>query len=385
MKIPWRRLALAILIVALSALPVFLVGATFLQLERDIALTTTGLGAVTALFFLSASISSAGLGRVVERIGWRASMRINSISSAVILAGIALLATSALSLSLLLVAGGAVYGLANPSANKALAEVVPPERRGLVFGLKHSGIPSSTLLAGLAVPTLALTIGWRYAFGFAALLLPVIWLLLAKDSDEPIDLAGAEVSSSEVGPMSTAQIVALAVAAALATWAAVSLSTFLIAAAVEASLSEAGAGLLLFAGSLTSISIRVVAGSITDRRRSRGFVGLALLMAAGSVVFVALSGASGLWFVGLVLVAFATGWGWPGLMTFTVVNANIGTPAASSAITQAGVFLGAGLGPLVLGWLIDNVSRTASWTTVALCLGVASVVTLGVGRSTRPT
>jgi predicted MFS family arabinose efflux permease len=184
--------------------------------------------------------------------------------------------------------------------------------------------------------------------------------------------------------MSTPQIVALAAAAALATWAAVSLSTFLIPAAVEASLSEAGAGLLLFVGSLTSISIRVVAGSITDRRRSRGFVGLAVLMAVGSLVFVALSGAGGLWFVVLVLLAFATGWGWPGLMTFTVVNANIGTPAASSAITQAGVFLGAGIGPLVLGWLIDNVSRTASWTTVALCLGIASVVTLGVGRSTRP-
>jgi cyanate permease len=72
-------------------------------------------------------------------------------------------------------------------------------------------------------------------------------------------------------------------------------------------------------------------------------------------------------------------------MTFTVVNANIGTPAASSAITQAGVFLGAGIGPLVLGWLIDNVSRAASWTTVAVCLAIASIITLAVARSTRPT
>ena len=113
-KLPWRRLSLAILIVALSALPVFLVGATFLQLELDIGLTTTGLGAATALFFLTASISSAALGRVVERIGWRASMRINSLTSALILVGIALFARSVVSLSLLMVAGGAVYGLANP-------------------------------------------------------------------------------------------------------------------------------------------------------------------------------------------------------------------------------------------------------------------------------
>ncbi|MFB3050845.1 MAG: hypothetical protein ACE1Z0_02530, partial [Acidimicrobiia bacterium] len=73
--LPWRRLALAILIVALSALPVFLVGATFLQLQREIELTTTGLGVATALFFLTASIASASLGRVVERIGWRVAIR----------------------------------------------------------------------------------------------------------------------------------------------------------------------------------------------------------------------------------------------------------------------------------------------------------------------
>ena len=383
-ELPWRRLALAILIVALSALPVFLVGATFLQLEQDIALTTTGLGAAAALFFLTASISSAGLGRVIERIGWRASMRINSLASALILVGIALFARSVVSLSLLMVAGGAVYGLANPSANKALAELVRPERRGLIFGLKHSGIPTSTLLAGLAVPTLALTIGWRFAFAFAALLLPLIWLLLASDNDDPIDLTSDENLTRGAAPMSTSQIIALAAAAALATWAAVSLSTFLIAAAVEASLSESGAGLLLSVGSLVSIGTRVTAGALTDRGRSRGFTGLAVLMGVGSLVFFALGGAGGVSFVGLVLLAFATGWGWPGLMTFTVVNANIGTPAASSAITQAGVFLGAGLGPLVLGWLIDNVSQAASWTTVGVCLGIASVVTLGVARSTRP-
>ena len=294
--LPWRRLALAILIVALSALPVFLVGATFLQLQQEIELTITGLGVATALFFLTASIASASLGRVVERIGWRVAIRVNSVSSALILVAIALFATSAASLSLLLVAGGAVYGLANPAANKALAELVEPGRRGLMFGLKHAGIPSSTLLAGLAVPTIALTVGWRFAFAFGALLLPIIWVLLSLDRDEPIDLSSFKGPSRSVTPMTTLQIAALATSAALATWAAVSLSTFLVAAAVDATLSEAGAGLLLFVGSLASISARVVAGVITDRKRSRGFVGLAVLMGTGSLVFGVLSETSGPWF-----------------------------------------------------------------------------------------
>ena len=41
---------------------------------------------------------------------------------------------------------------------------VPAGRQGLSFGVKQAAIPVSTLLAGAAVPTVALTLGWRWAF-----------------------------------------------------------------------------------------------------------------------------------------------------------------------------------------------------------------------------
>jgi cyanate permease len=85
----------------------------------------------------------------------------------------------------------------------------------------------------------------------------------------------------------------------------------------------------------------------------------------------------------LVVAAFATGWGWPGLMTFTVVNANVATAAASSGITQAGIFLGAGAGPVVLGWTIDQAGFGASWLLVAAALAVAAVIVGGVGMRVR--
>ena len=91
-EVPVRRLAIAVMIVVVSTLPVFLTGASFVQLKEDIGLTATGLGAVTAAFFLTASVTSTPLGRMVERIGWKRAMRINCAVSATIVALIALFA-----------------------------------------------------------------------------------------------------------------------------------------------------------------------------------------------------------------------------------------------------------------------------------------------------
>lgn len=382
-SIPWRRLVLSILIVALSTQPVFLVGAAFIQLNDDIELSTTTLGLLTAAFFLTASLSSAPLGRTVERIGWRAALRINAVTSAVVLLAIAFFVDSTAKLAVLLIIGGLAYGFANPAANKSLAERVDPGKRGLIFGIKHGGIPTSTLLAGFAVPALVLTLGWRPTFATAAVLLPVVLVLIPREDENEEPIEGADEPGPGARPMTVPELATLAVGSSLATWAAISLGTFLVAAAVDTGLTEGSAGLLLFAGSAASIAARITAGAITDRRRGRGFVGLALLMGLGAVVFLVLPMSAGALFVVLVLLAFTTGWGWPGLMTFAVVNANAGSAAASSAITQAGIFLGAGGGPIVLGWAIDRWSFGTSWTLVALSLLFAASVVTAVGMRTR--
>jgi len=179
--------------------------------------------------------------------------------------------------------------------------------------------------------------------------------------------------------MSSRVLAVLAFGAAMATGAAISLSTFLVAAAVDQSFTESAAGLLLFAGSAASITARVGAGALTDTRGGRGFAGVATLMACGAVVFFLLPLSAGAAFALLVIGAFATGWGWPGLLTFTVVNANAGAAAASSAITQTGVFLGAGAAPVVMGWVIDRWSFDASWIMVGCLLLAASAIVAVVG------
>ncbi len=378
---PWRLVALAVTIIVVSTQPVFLLGAAFLDIGPEFGFGTTGLGALTALFFLTASVSSAPLGKVVQRIGWQQAMRINATVSGTLLVAFAVGARNLATFAALMVASGVVYGLANPAANQALADHVDPRHRALMFGLKHAGIPSSTLLAGLAIPIVIVRFGWRTSYALAAAVAIVVWALIPRGSaSRTAQPRGESDPRRFVSPMGSPLLIGLAVGAALATWAAIALSTYLVAAAVDKGLSEVEAGWLLFAGSAASIGGRVAAGHVTDRLGGRGFAAIVTLTATGVIFFALLSAATGIVFAGLVLVAFATGWGWPGLMTYTVVNANSGSAAASSGITQAGIFFGAGVGPIVLGWVAETWSFDTVWLVVAAALGLATVTVASVGR-----
>jgi predicted MFS family arabinose efflux permease len=104
------------------------------------------------------------------------------------------------------------------------------------------------------------------------------------------------------------------------------------------------------------------------------FVGLVALLGSGAVVFSLLPLSSGAFFVAGVLAAYATGWGWPGLMTASVVGADRDVAAATSAVTQAGVFAGAGGGPLLLGWVVDHHSFSPMWLVVSACLSLGAAL-----------
>ncbi len=113
-------------IISLGTQPVFLLGAGFVQMSKEFGFSATGLGVLTAGFWLMASVASPILGRVVQRIGWRRAIRINAIVSSFLLITIAVTAQSTVTLGALLMASAFAYEFANPSANLALAQAVDP-------------------------------------------------------------------------------------------------------------------------------------------------------------------------------------------------------------------------------------------------------------------
>lgn len=365
-----RLLLMSIALVTVSTLPVFLVGSSFFRIGPELGIGPAELGVLTAAFFLTSSVSSPSLGRWVQRVGWRRAMRINVVATVVVVALIAPLARDVWSLGALLVAAAVMYGASNPAANQALSLHTDPARTATVFGMKHAGIPTATLLAGLAVPALVVRAGWRPAFLFASVAAAGVWLLIPSQDDEPPGQVDPSIREAP-DPLSRSELWRLAVVAGLGATAAVSLATFLVSAALDRGFSPAAAGWLQFAGAGTSITIRVAAGAVVDRRGGV-FTGLVALLGSGAVVFAFLSWVGGALFVIGVVLAYATGWGWPGLMTASVVGSDRRMAASTSSITQAGTFVGAGAGPLVLGTVVERWSFESMWALVAGCLFVAA-------------
>lgn len=155
---------------------------------------------------------------------------------------IALRVDSALALTLALGVAGAGNAIASPTASGLLHRHVEPRRHGLAFSAQQSGGALTALLTGLALPVIALPLGWRWAFILAAVLsvaLAAFTPAVAAVTDAPRehrDCSGAPASRSVLG---------LAVTAALANTAAIGFISSLVLYSTRRGLSEGEAGTLL--------------------------------------------------------------------------------------------------------------------------------------------
>ncbi|MCA1688703.1 MAG: MFS transporter [Actinobacteria bacterium] len=314
-------------------------------------------------------MASAVVGRLVERMGAHRGMRLAAAGSAASLLGVALLATSWAGLVACLVLGGLANAVTHPATNLSLAREVPAGRQGLSFGIKQAAIPAATLLAGLAVPGIAVTLGWRWAFvGGAALALAVASLVPAGAPGS----ASRRREEAREKDASIAPLVLLALGIGLGSTAATPLGAFLVESSVASGLRVETAGLLLAAGSAVNIVVRIVFGHLADGMSGGRLLLVAGMLGVGVVGFVLLAtGESGLILPG-VLLAFGAGWGWPGLFNFAVVKTNPNAPAVATGITQTGASGGAALGPLVFGLVVEAASYDVAW----LVSGVVALVAL---------
>ena len=369
-----RLLALAILAIAVSTQPIFLASAAIGSMGEEIGFGPGELGVLTAVFFLTAGVASAPLGALVERLGWRTALRLNAFGAGAVLLLISVAVDGVASLVVLLLVGAVTYGLANPAANVALARHGSASRQGVLFGMKHAGIPSSTLIAGVAIPAIVTPLGWRAAYVVAALLAGLVFFLIPRteprshpDAEHPDDITRGDL-------LSRRDLVVTAVGAFLASSAPAALASFTVAAALDAGFDNDAAGLVLAAGSFVSIASRFLNGVVIDRRPANSYGRISLLLLVGGVVLLGLAAdVPPALFAVLVVVAFGTAWAWPGLMTYTVVTRNPNRPAASTGISQAGVFFGAGGLPIVVGWLVEFSGFRSAWlfTAVAVLAGGA--------------
>lgn len=408
--------AAALVVTAVTNLSPLLSSGLAVQIQDDLDFDDAALGLTVGSFYLAGALGSVLSGRIVERVGPRAALRFTALATAGVLLATGAAAGSWAVLTGLVGLAGLANALAQPATNLYIARGVRPGRQGLAIGIQKSGIPAAALLGGLAVPTLGLTVGWSWAFVIGALLALAASAYVPAVPSRP----AVEPQAAESGPAADASagqtaangppkaglpdgsrtaaesraaaaaagrpdvpvrlLAALATATGLAAAGSGSLSGFFVVSSVGSGVDEGLAGVLLGAGSLVGIAIRLVLGEMADRGAIGAWNTLTVMFLVAAASFGGLATGSEAVLIAVLPFAFASAFAWPSLYHLAVVRANPSAPGAATGITMTGSYTGAVGGPLVFGLVADQASYGWAWgVTVVFMVAAAAVLTV-VGR-----
>jgi predicted MFS family arabinose efflux permease len=353
------------------SIPVFLVGGLAVQIGDELDFSPAGLGLAVSAYFGASALASIPAGALVERYGSTRVSRSGIALAAASLLAVGVAARSLWSLIAIMVLGAGANAAGQLASNASLARQVPPRRKGLSFGVKQAAIPVSTLLAGAAVPAVALTLGWRWAFVLAAVLACAAIAVVPAEHDEQNRSRGRN------GNRATGALIVIGVAATLSAGAANALGTFLVDSAVARGIAPGPAGLTLTLGGAVCVVARIAGGWQADLRPHRQVGTIAVLLVCGAAGLLLLAVPGTLPLIAGVVLGFGLGWSWPGLLNFAVVRLHPQAPAAATSITQTGVYAGGCVGPLGLGALAAAAGYPMMWIVAAAAMVLAGVLMLG--------
>jgi MFS family permease len=363
-----RPLLAAVIYTGMCLLPLALISAQILQLERDIGFGVGRLGLATAAYFGAAALTANPAGRLVAGLGPGRTLRIGGflVVIAFLIGGTA---TIWWLLPMAAAVGGVANGMIQVAANLAIFDGVSRRRQGVGFGAKQAAVPLAGVLAGISLPLIGLVFGWRWVFALAGLLA----LVLAVSAPE---LSGEQASTRAEGRIGRPprSLLLLAVGGIAGAMAGNGLSLFVVPSAVDVGIGEAAAGAVLAACSLLVVAVRLGAGWLVDRNESIGFTEMAWLAGAGAVgAFVLFATSTPALYLVAMPLALLGAWGWPGVIFFTVVHSYPDLPARASGVVLSGNLTGTVIGPLVVGSLAGQGNYPGAWLFVTVTSVIAMV------------
>lgn len=344
----------------------FLVGVLAVQFREEFGIDPAGLGWLAASFGAGGALSAIAAGRLSERLGPSRSLRVGVVATAGAMLAIAAAARSQIALASMLAVSGAAYSVVQAATSLYLARVIDRRRLGFAFGIRQSTVLASTLVAGLAVPTIALTVGWRWIFvvsGVAA----VASLRLVHDSptnERALELRGRAAPKA---------LLILAAGGGLAAGGTTSISTFLVDAATQANVSNGVAALLVAVGSVLGLITRFVSGVRADVRDGGNLRVVIRMLVIAAVIYAVLAVDSKTIFVIAAPFAYMSAWGWSALFHLAVVRSSPGAPASATGVVQTGTQLGTLIGQVVLGYVARDASYAVAWVVAGSMLMMAAL------------
>lgn len=368
-------LAAAVGTTVASVYPAFLTGALGPELRPALGMSDAFFGVAVGAFFLGAAVGSVVLGRLGERLGPRRMITVALLTTASASVLIATVVGSGWTLMACLSVAGTANSASQTAVNTLLSTGTDPGRLGLAVAIKQSGMPGATLLGGLAVPALALTVGWRWAYAAAAVLAVAALAVVSTTAPRRDTSPAGRPDPHGVLVTARSTLWRAAVAGGFASAAAGTLGNWITSSAVDVGWGTGAAGLLLSVGSVAGITVRLLLGARADRRPldppMRRAAGWLFVGALGALVLAPRSTA--LHLVGSV-VAFGAGWSWPALFNLAIVRANPNGAGYATGITQTGVYLGVVTGPAAMGVVVDRFGYGPGWIGVTASMAIGAVV-----------
>ncbi len=349
----------------------------------DLGITRAQLGLVIGADTLFAAVVSPFVGHFVDALGGRRALILLFVS-----AGAAWVVYGLAPVYGFMFAGAVLSGAAdascNPSTNRLIAETLPVGARGVVTGIKQSGVQAGVFLGGIALPSMAVAFGWRVTMMLVALIplaaaIAVAWLIDAppRRTGPTGYLGGARLPSSIWWLAGYGLLFGFAGAVVL-------LVPLYVEEAVGLDARIAG----LVAATIGAVA---VAGRIGwahfSEQRDRFIEPLwamtPLAVLAGIAFLLAESGAPWLLWAGAALTGLSTS-SWNGVGMLAAMN-EAGTAATgrASGVVVFGFLLGLGLGPPVYGALVDTTGSYVWMWVASITAAVATGLLVAVWRWTR--
>ncbi|MEY9334059.1 CP family cyanate transporter-like MFS transporter [Pseudomonas protegens] len=383
-----RGLWLRTVLVCAMGLPMLIfyaIGTLGPLLIADLGVAPHWLGWLVMSAFGLAALLSLWAGPLVNRLGTRRALALLFWAT---LAGYGLLVSlpGFAGVLLALAICGVAQALANPVTNLLVSECVEARSKAAVVGLKQSGVQLSALIAGLLLPPLAGSLGWRAAL--ACLLLPTLLLALWGPKVAAGSAAGKTMSLKIPQPNSRLALllsVQLCVGLVLS-----SFVTFLGVFAARQGVAVGETGAMVAGFGVMGILARTLLTPLAARMTEESWLLLTLLLLAILALAVTAQATPQahwpLWFgaLGMGLTAVATN---AIAMSMLLRDPAFGSPASASGLLSAGFFVGFALGPVLFGTVQQGAAGFASaWRMLiaVLLLGAGLSLMLVRARALQP-
>jgi MFS family permease len=361
---------------AIATFPIIVFSVLAADLITEFDITRFQLGILVTATGLIGALVSPVFGKVTDRVG-----AVTSTRSVLGLGGIALIGLALSPTYVALVAASVLTGVpngwSNPATNALIVENVPPGRRGVVTGIKQSGVQIGTFLGGLLLPIFAALWNWRTAVAaFAVIPAAALAGLWGHRDSSRRDWR----SGGGDGPL-PASVKWVAVYGTLSGLASSAMFGFFPLFAEEDQLwSDWAAGFTIAVIGLTGIAARIFWPAASERRIGHGrTLRLLALLSLVSAILLALAAADLIPSWSLVPAAVLLGGGaiaWNAVGMLAVMDF---TPSSlvgrGTGLVLLGFLFGLAMGAPILGYSVDLTgSYVPGWTgAAALLAGCAAV------------